>query len=61
MHRARFTRPSCIVFLLLFAIVLGVLIWLAFGSPLRTPAPTAVPKETTTYDTDIPSSDRPGD
>lgn len=60
MDRARLTRPSCIVMLLLFLVGVGVILWLAFGSPLRTPSPAAVTKETPTYDTDVPSGDRPG-
>jgi hypothetical protein len=39
----------------LLALLLGALLWLIAGDPLRTPSPTAVQKETTTYDTDVPS------
>jgi|GEM_PF-2460470 len=60
MQRARWTRPSCLIMLALFVLLLGALVWLISGDPLRTPSPTAVPKETSTYDTDVPSP-RPGD
>ena len=55
MHRARLTRPSCLIFILLFAIGIAIIGWIVFGDPLRTPGPTSVPKETQTYDTDVPS------
>ena len=60
MQRAQWKRPSCLVMLALLAVLLGALVWLVWGDPLRTPSPTAVPKETTTYDTDVPSP-KPGD
>ena len=59
MQRARWKQPSCLVMLALLALLLGALVWLLSGHPLRTPSPTAVPKETTTYDTDVPSP-KPG-
>jgi len=55
MQRARWNRPSCLIMLALLVLLLGSLVWLIFGNPLRTPSPTAVPKESTTYDTDVPS------
>ncbi|HEX8216615.1 MAG TPA: hypothetical protein VF577_04030 [Allosphingosinicella sp.] len=60
MQRAQWNRPSCILMLALLALLLGALVWLISGDPLRTPSPTSVPKETSTYDTDVPSS-KPGD
>lgn len=60
MQRARWNRLSCLVMLALLVLLLGALAWLALGDPLSTPSPTAVPKETSTYDTDIPSS-KPSD
>ena len=56
MDRARLSKPSCIVMLLLFAIAIALLVWLIFGSPPRTPSPTSVTRETPTYDTDVPSN-----
>jgi hypothetical protein len=44
---------------ILFVLLVGAIFWLASGYMLRTPAPTAVPRETQTYDTDTPSG-RPG-
>jgi hypothetical protein len=43
----------------MFAVLLGVLAWLAFGGAPRTPSPESVTKETPTYDTDVPSSAPP--
>lgn len=60
MQRARWTRPSCLVMLALLALLLAAIAWLASGDALRTPSPTAVPKETPTYDTDVPSRKTPG-
>jgi hypothetical protein len=59
MQRARWNRPSCLVMLGLLALLLAALAWLASGDPLRTPSPTSVPKETQTYDTDVPSPKKP--
>lgn len=55
MQRARWRQPSCLIMILLFVLLVGAIAWLASGSMLRTPAPTSVPRETTTYDTDVPS------
>lgn len=54
MHRARWNRPSCLVMLALAAVLIGLLVWLALGDPLRTPNPATITKETPTYDTDVP-------
>lgn len=59
MQRARWNRPSCLVMLGVFAALLGVLAWLAFGGAPRTPSPESVTRETPTYDTDVPSSAPP--
>ena len=61
MQRARWTRPSCLVMLVLLVLLLAILGWLVSGYALRTPAPTSVTKSTSTYDTDVPSPDTPGD
>lgn len=60
MQRAQWSRPSCLVMIVLFALLLGAIAWLASGDPLRTPNPQQVTRETTTYDKDIPSGQRPG-
>ena len=60
MQGARWNRPSCLIMLALLALLLGAIVWLASGEALRTPSPTAVPKETTTYATDLPSPAKPG-
>lgn len=59
MQRARWTRPSCLVMLVLLALLLAAFAWLISGDALRTPAPTSVTKETPTYDTDVPSPEKP--
>lgn len=59
MQRARWTRPSCLVMLGMLALLLAAFVWLVSGQALRTPAPTAVPKASPTYDTDVPSQDKP--
>ncbi|HEX8525619.1 hypothetical protein [Allosphingosinicella sp.] len=56
MESARWSRPSCIVILLLLAAAIGILVWLIFGSPARTPSPTSITTETPTYDTDVPAA-----
>ena len=60
MQQAQWKRPSCLVMLVLLVLLLAALAWLASGDPLRTPSPTAVPKESSTYDTDVPSP-KPGE
>ena len=55
MHGANLKRPSCMIMLVLFVIAIAVLIWAISGEPLRKPNPATITKETTTYDTDIPS------
>ena len=60
MHRARWSKPSCIVMMLLFVLLVGAIGWLASGYMLRTPSPTAVPRETPAYDTDTPAKPPPG-
>jgi hypothetical protein len=60
MQHARWKRPSCLIMLALLTLLLGALLWLISGYALRTPSPASVPKETSTYDTDVPSS-KPGD
>lgn len=59
MQRARWNRPSCLVMLVLLVLLLAVLAWLASGEALRTPSPQSVPKETSTYGTDVPSPEKP--
>ncbi len=63
MHRARWNRPSCLVMLALALALLLVaaVAWFASGELLRTPSPTAIPKETQTYDTDVPQAPGSGD
>ena len=60
MKRARWSRPSCIVMMLLFALLIAAIAWLASGYLLRTPSPGAVTRETPAYDTDTPSKTQPG-
>jgi hypothetical protein len=60
MQRARWRQPSCLIMMVLFVLLVAAILWLASGYMLRTPAPTAVPRETTTYDTDVPSQRSPG-
>lgn len=55
MQRARWTRPSCLIMTILFALLIAAIAWLASGYLLSTPAPTAVTRETPAYDTDTPS------
>jgi len=43
----------------LFVLLIGAIALLASGYLLRTPSPQAVPRETSTYDTDIPVSGQP--
>ena len=59
MRRARWSRPSCMVMLVLLVLLLAALAWLASGQGLRTPNPVTITKETPTYDTDVPASERP--
>ena len=59
MHRARWSRPSCLVMTILFVLLIGAIVLLASGYLLRTPSPTAVPRESSTYDTDTPSQRDP--
>ncbi|HZF95265.1 MAG TPA: hypothetical protein VEZ20_10400 [Allosphingosinicella sp.] len=60
MQRARWTRPSCLVMTILFVLLVAAIGLLASGYLLRTPAPTSVPRESQTYDTDTPSQRDPG-
>jgi hypothetical protein len=60
MQRARWTRPSCLVMTILFVLLLAAIALLASGYLVRTPSPTAVPRESQTYDTDTPSQRDPG-
>jgi len=55
MGRPSLKRPSCIVMIVIGVLLLAAIAWLASGYALRTPSPTSVPKESTTYDTDVPS------
>lgn len=55
MQNARWKRPSCIVIIVLLVLMLAAIGWLASGTLLRTPNPTAVTTETPTYDTDVPA------
>lgn len=55
MQRVRWSRPSCIVMLILFAVALAALAWLVSGSALKTPNPASVTRETPAYDTDVPA------
>jgi lipopolysaccharide export system protein LptC len=59
MGRPSLKRPSCIVQLVLLAIILAAFGWLVSGYALRTPNPSTVTKETPTYDTDVPSQRDP--
>jgi hypothetical protein len=43
--------------IVLFVLLVGAIGVLASGYLLRTPSPTAVPRETPTYDTDTPARD----
>ncbi len=60
MQRARWTRPSCLIMLALFVLLVAALVWLVSGEPLRTPNPATITKATPTYDTDVPPSEQPG-
>lgn len=60
MQRARWSRPSCLVMAILALLLVAAIGVLASGYLLRTPNPTAVPRETSTYDTDTPSRREPG-
>jgi hypothetical protein len=60
MQRARWSRPSCLVMLGVLALLLAAFGWLVSGYALRTPSPTSVPKSSPTYDTDVPSREKPG-
>ena len=60
MQRARWSRPSCLVMLALFVVLVAAIVWLASGDALRTPGPSSVTKSTPTYDTDVPPSEKPG-
>ena len=55
MQHARWKRPSCLVMIVLFVLLVGAIAVLASGYLVRTPSPTAVLRETSTYDTDTPS------
>jgi hypothetical protein len=45
--------------IVLFVLLLAAIGVLASGYLVRTPSPTAVPRETSTYDTDTPSQREP--
>ena len=60
MKRARWTRPSCLVMLAIFVVLLAAIAWLASGDALRTPSSSSVTRATPTYDTDVPPSEKPG-
>jgi hypothetical protein len=60
MQRARWTRPSCLIMLVLSVLLVAAIALLASGILLRKPNPATVTKETTTYDTDVPSPQKPG-
>jgi hypothetical protein len=55
MQRARWSRPSCLVMLILALLLVAAIAVLASGYLLRTPSPSAVPRESSTYGTDKPS------
>jgi cytoskeletal protein RodZ len=59
MQREKWKRPSCLLMLALLAVMLAALAWLVSGYALQTPSPTSVTKSTTTYDTDVPSPEKP--
>ena len=60
MQRANWSRPSCLVMLALFVVLVAAIVWLASGDALRTPSPSSITKSTPTYDTDVPPSEKPG-
>ena len=59
MQRARWRKPSCLVMIVLFVLLIGAIAWLASGEALRTPNPASVTKSTPTYDTDVPAGEQP--
>jgi hypothetical protein len=61
MQCAQWKRPSCLVMLVLLALLLAALAWLVSGEALRTPSPQSVTRETPTYDTNVPSEKPPAD
>ena len=59
MQHARWKRPSCLIMIVLFVLLIAAIGVLASGYLVRTPNPTAVPRESSTYDTDTPSQQPP--
>ena len=58
-HAARAMGSAFLLIMLaLLALLLGALVWLISGDPLRTPSSTPVPKKSSTYDTDVPPPNR---
>jgi hypothetical protein len=55
MRRAHWSKPSCIVMMAAFVLLIAAIAWLASGYLVRTPSPGAVTRETPEYDTDTPS------